>query len=80
MGSRGEHLMLTHGGSCSKETQSTHASDNGHASSQAWANAVGQDSCVPDPYSQTNLVEVSFLSLASRLRANLRGALGFRAD
>ncbi|EIN06297.1 hypothetical protein PUNSTDRAFT_127630 [Punctularia strigosozonata HHB-11173 SS5] len=37
--------------------ESTHASDNGHAESQAWAEAVGNDSCVPDIYSQTNLIE-----------------------
>ncbi|KAJ7167665.1 hypothetical protein C8R46DRAFT_898687 [Mycena filopes] len=53
-------------GICSQRTwihESTHAADGalgitqGGVNSTAWAQAVGKDTCVPDTYAQTNLVE-----------------------
>ncbi|EIN11314.1 hypothetical protein PUNSTDRAFT_131480 [Punctularia strigosozonata HHB-11173 SS5] len=72
-------------GVCSQRTwihESTHASDHGHSSSDAWISAVDGDSCVPDTYAQINYVEdfaqVSVLQVYLQLHGQLPP--GFTSD
>jgi len=57
-GSGGDFIVFS--GNCPESVflhEASHSLDKGSSSTSGWSNAVAQSSCVPDPYSNTNLVE-----------------------